>query len=427
MATKTATTMRLRWCGLRLDPCDVLFFRDGRPLATDTFIESGLPTPQTLAGAIRTHLLEQAGCDTAGFKNLGRLLAAGKDFAAAVQKTCGAGWIAHVHVRGPWLSRAGEDSRRVVDVFTPVPAMLRRAKRRPQELPSLVGRGAGGEGAAANSPHPNPLPKGEGTRLLRLDPLDKRTVLPGWEPPLPGMRPLWLKDHAASRPQPGYLTHDGLQVLLQGGVPDVRDAHLLPEGEIFRLDHRRGVALDVQRKAAALDQSYGIGFLALKPGMGFYAEVGLPEAAPATAFSGQHAMSFGGEGRHVLLHEVEPFAWPSAAPRDGQGTLVVLTTPGLFGPASFNPEPAATKRLWRPEQFNDPARLVAAAVPEALPVSGWNLATGGPKPTRFAAPAGSVYFLEGSAEHLAGGCLADSPEDRLQGWGCFARGVWNDV
>ena len=41
------------------------------------------------------------------------------------------------------------------------------AKRSPTCLPSSFGRGAGGEGNGIlprNSPHPNPLPKGEGTR-----------------------------------------------------------------------------------------------------------------------------------------------------------------------------------------------------------------------------------------------------------------------
>jgi len=146
----------------------------------------------------------------------------------------------------------------------------------------------------------------------------------------------------------------------------------------------------------------------------------LPDAAPATAFAVQHAMRFGGEGRHVTLEEVEPFAWPSAAPHDGQGALIVLTTAGLFGSA-------APSQSWKPHCFDDRSRLVSAAVAEALPVSGWNLAARGPKPTRYAAPAGSVYFLERTAEHLADECLADSAEDRLQGWGCFARGVWNDV
>jgi Na+-translocating ferredoxin:NAD+ oxidoreductase subunit B len=37
-----------------------------------------------------------------------------------------------------------------------------------QKLPSPIGRGAGGEGLAARCPHPNPLPKGEGTDVCSL-------------------------------------------------------------------------------------------------------------------------------------------------------------------------------------------------------------------------------------------------------------------
>jgi len=49
--------------GLTLQPLDVLFFRDGRPFGTAASGTSVLPQPQTLAGAIRTALLEAHGCD----------------------------------------------------------------------------------------------------------------------------------------------------------------------------------------------------------------------------------------------------------------------------------------------------------------------------------------------------------------------------
>ena len=49
--------------GLRLDPLDVLFFRDGRPFGESTRAEGSLPVPQTLAGALRTALLTRAGFD----------------------------------------------------------------------------------------------------------------------------------------------------------------------------------------------------------------------------------------------------------------------------------------------------------------------------------------------------------------------------
>jgi len=68
---------------------------------------------------------------------------------------------------------------------------------------------------------------------------------------------------------------------------------------------------------------------------------------------------------------------------------------------------------------------VAAAVPGHVAFSGWDLARRGPKPTRFAAPAGSVYFLEGSVGTTAvEGSLAN-PADAVLGWGAFVEGVWN--
>ena len=63
----------------------------------------------------------------------------------------------------------------------------------------------------------------------------------------------------------------------------------------------------------------------------------------------------------------------------------------------------ASRREWRQAAAEAPgirARLVAARVQEALPVSGWKLARDGdhaagePKPTRLLAPAGSVYYFE---------------------------------
>lgn len=388
----TGTTEKVRLFGLRLDPCDVLFFRDGRPFAAASHGESGMPTPQTLAGAICTHLLQQAGCDASGFRNLGRLVAVGQDFAAAAEEVCGAGWIGGIRVRGPWFSHVDKGRRQVDDVLSPMPATLHHPK--------------------AHREH--------GRRLIRLDPLEKKCSLPGWVPPLPGMRPLWSKEHVATERMSGYLTRKGLQVFLEGGAPEVSDEHLLPAEEVFDYDRRTGIGVEVDRYTAEKGLIYSARFLSLQPGVALYAEVVLPPAAPDTLFSGQQSLRFGGEGRHVLVEKVEPFDWPTARPRNGQGILVLLTTPCLF-------DPTRPGQNWRPACFDDQSGLVGAAVTGFLPVSGWNLATGGPKPNRFAVPAGSVYFLQGMAEDLPSDCLADSPEDRLQGWGCFARGVWNDV
>jgi CRISPR-associated protein Cmr3 len=393
MTTATAgTTEKVRLLGLCLDPCDVLFFRDGRPFAAASYGESGMPGPQTLAGALYTRLLEQAGCDANGFKDLGRLIGEGNDFTSAADEVCGAGWIGQVRVRGPWFCRVVQSRQQVADVFTPVPATLHQPKSH----------------------------RGQDRRLVRFDPLEKAISLPGWAPALPTMRALWSTEHVATEPLAGFLTRTGLRVFLEGGVPEVSNDHFLPAEEIFGYDRRTGIGVEADRYTAEKGLIYGARFLALKPGMALYAEVALPPAAPVATFSGQQGLPLGGEGRHVLLQEVEPFGWPDARPRGGQGTLVLLTTPGLF-------DSSQRGQNWKPVCLDEHSRLAAAAVAGYLPVSGWNLATGGPKPNRFAVPAGSVYFLEGTAEDLPSDCLADNPEDRLQGWGCFVRGVWNDV
>ncbi|MCL4203600.1 MAG: hypothetical protein KJ000_13940 [Pirellulaceae bacterium] len=58
-------------------------------------------------------------------------------------------------------------------------------------------------------------------------------------------------------------------------------------------------------------------------------------------------------------------------------------------------------------------------------VSGWDLARGGPKPNRFAAQAGSTYFLN-EPLHPWPETLSDNDRDAQQGWGCYLKGVWTD-
>jgi CRISPR-associated protein Cmr3 len=89
------------------------------------------------------------------------------------------------------------------------------------------------------------------------------------------------------------------------------------------------------------------------------------------------------------------------------------------------------------------AMVLAACVARPSVVSGWDLAAdngpgnpkGRPKPTRRLAPMGSVYFLElkGNPEDrrqwceetwLA--CVSDDVQDRRDGFGLAALGIWEE-
>ncbi len=110
-----------------------------------------------------------------------------------------------------------------------------------------------------------------------------------------------------------------------------------------------------------------------------------------------------------------------------QACRVLLLTPAVFA-GGFRP-------TWLlGERGGVKPALVAAAVRRPDTVSGWNLATRQPKPTRRLAPAGSVYFvsLEGDEaairawlQALWWRAVSDDEQDRRDGFGVAALGVWN--
>lgn len=364
--------------GLYLEPLDVLFFRDGRPFTGAERSVSGLPLPQTVAGAIRTALLRSVDCD---FGRLGEAMENGASFPDAVEKSCASehGWIGGLVARGPWLARRGGGNDDV-DVLVPVPATLHREKQTSEVLRRLV-------------------PLGEGQ-------------LPGWNPPddQKGLRPLWLKHWAATEPASGYVTPEGLDQFLHGN--EVTGNNIVPADELFGLEYRTGIGIAPDRLVAEDSQIFGRGFLALRRGVCLYAEVVVPDGASDGALLDEiKAIPLGGEGRHATLRRVAPFTWPKVNAQRKQKPLILLTTPCAF------------KAGWKPRALD--GRLVSAAVPGPLAFSGWDLARGGPKPTRFAVPAGSVYYVNSLPEQWAD-TLAESDEVRQQGWGCCLTGVWSD-
>jgi CRISPR-associated protein Cmr3 len=376
-----STIAAMTTIGLRLEPLDVLFFRDGRPFTGSERSVSGLPMPQTFAGAIRTALLRSAGCD---FRRLGEVMKNGGTFAGAVQHSCSQEfhWISQVAIRGPWLARQKPPHEKP-EVLVPVPAVLQKRKGGDVSLPHRL----------------NPLPAGQ---------------LPGWKSSQgqEGLRPLWLKELKPTEPIEGYLGPEGLDQFLRGEVPQAGD--VVPASELFALDYRTGIGISPDRLVAEDAHIFGRGFLALQPCVYLYGEVALPDSTvDDSVIDDLSPLPLGGEGRNVLVERLQsPHDWPSSRPLNGkEKPLVMLTTPCAF------------QAGWKPHVLA--SQLVAAAVPGSLAFSGWDLARGGPKPTRFAVSAGSTYFLK-QAPNDWPQSLAESDDERQQGWGCYLTGVWTD-
>lgn len=135
----------------------------------------------------------------------------------------------------------------------------------------------------------------------------------------------------------------------------------------------------------------------------------------------------GGERRLAYWSEAN-VDWPKAPDTLKSERLVrlQLITPGCFDCG------------WRPKwfEYGKPGikdlqlKLVAAAVPRPVPLSGWDFTKPGKtgqKATRFLAPAGSVYFCEviqGDPKDLWMKSISDNEQDRRDGFGLVLCGVW---
>lgn len=145
-------------------------------------------------------------------------------------------------------------------------------------------------------------------------------------------------------------------------------------------------------------------------------------------------VSFGGERR---LSWLEPMADDAllSIPQPlkerltgSQGIALTFATPALFA------------RGWCPGWLDDALtgsppdhpelrlRLIAVCIPHWQPISGWDLQTQSPKPTRRAVPAGATFWFEveaGDASTLWLQSISDQDKDRRAGFGLALVRPWN--
>ncbi len=370
---------------LELEPLDVLFFRDGRPFDAAPRATGGLPMPQTLAGAVRTWLFGRLAGD---LDTLAAAVRTGTSFAdATAAQGPGLAVVGRIGLRGPWFASDGE---------------------------RLV-------------PTPGTIEIDAKETLHRLDPL--ADDLPGWSPPMAGMRPLWRRSPGGTKLRGGWLRASGLERFLQGGVP--RPDEIVDADALFAYEDRVGIGLDAATGTTDDGMIYAVRMMRLRPGVTLSVDLVGASQDLERCPDGEDVLALGGESRRAIVRRsAAPNRVTTAGNQDlarrrpnridqrdvrpvtgvgrGGGTLVLLTTPAPFGG-------------WCPPGLSP----VAAAVPGYVPVSGWDLARGGPKPTRFAVSAGSVYFLSEGADLSSRRGSLCAPEDASLGWGTCVEGVWD--
>jgi CRISPR-associated protein Cmr3 len=391
-----------RW-GLRLDPVDTWFFRDGRPFDAANRVEGGLPLPQVLAGALRTALLARHDFDFARFSRL-RTSHPDHDVRQHLESCLASQghWAFDVQVRGPWLALAHDGG---VEPLLRVPACWSCEE---------ATDGSGGTWVPSR-PWEGPAPAWLRPRMAGA--------------PDVNLLPLWRTGHPDAKHPGGFLTLSGIRKVLRQQPPS--DTDWFREEELFGSDVRTGIGVDMESLTAGEGEIYGIQFLAVKPRVVrdrvhpdardswqgsqvcLYAELCGADPAERVAEWLTEPIPLGGEGRYAVPTCVTPAVdWPQPEPHVSRA-MWLLASPGIYGQT-----PA-----WLPDAIPR-SQLRAAASRDPQAVSGWDVARRAPRPTRFAVPAGSVYFVDGPFLPSGSQSLCQDVEDVAQGWGFALQGAW---
>jgi CRISPR-associated protein Cmr3 len=374
------TSASTEWVGLRLEPLDTLFFRDGRPFDAATRVAGGLPNPQALAGALRTVLLAREGFRFDKFARERKRA----DVEQALRACDAPPWVTEAHFRGPWL---GLDRGNTVEPLLPSPAVLAPAKE---------------------------------SGWSRAWPLD--SDLPGWND-LDGLLPLWRRREPDPKADGGFLTLEGLKQFLNVIDPPETARH--EPDKLYGFDNRIGIGINKHTLTSEEGELYGIRLLSLRPkvmrdgqmlpAVCLYAEMQPGPEAPARPWFSDTPVPFGGEGKYVRVEEVPARDWPKPNLKRAR-SLWYLATPTFLQPSEQSHRPL-------------PKGVKAAASGPGVAISGWDVARNGPKATRFAVPAGAVYFFEeaGSETRFVSDNGGRSADDWLrEGWGFALQGAWKE-
>ena len=376
-----------RWL---IEPRDGLAFRDGRPNGPGGESRSlRFPMPQTVAGAVRT----RAGLDRDGRFDPSRIEA-----------------LKRLTVEGPLLARQADQGWELL-VQAPQDALWSEEDCR--------------------------------KALLHLRPLEETFLCGGTVKP-EDVLAVGLEASPKGKPPkdvPAFWTWKHLEAWLRRPGALKADEVIDMGQEALVQDERLSVAIDPQTGTYCHGALFGVTSLCFRSlkepqSLGKVEELGLAFRTDAELVEGPGFL--GGKNRLAVFRKGNAPAWPEACPFVNElaksGRLrVVLVTPGIFDEG------------WKPSWLLEERQGLkpvpkAARVDRPETLSGWDYAArnvngklGRTKPTRRAASAGSVYWLElGGTEaqrkawiqELWMKPVSDKEEDRRDGFGMAVMGVW---
>jgi CRISPR/Cas system CMR-associated protein Cmr3 (group 5 of RAMP superfamily) len=398
-----------------LQPTDVLFFRDGRPM-TGSLAGHGAawPLPNVINAAFHA-ALHRAQLDADGSQKLHTHRRGARGvYAEDAQRDRKFGSLI---TAGPFPVKDGRTW------FFPRPQDLQNATLQPALLPA-------DSFDSVQSSLPDPLEYAVANRL----PPSKESGAKGW------------------------LAQAAYERYMDGSGPALNDDESLNDADFADTEYSIGIGIDPERQVQDGERFYSAHYLRLRPAW----QLGVCAAAEDKACNrqqhgkdlikallngGQHQIIVGGQqricsarladmapplprGKADRFHEhdgrflvkwilLSPAVWPAI---EADSSRNISAHPGGWLPNWIHPQTGEvllkagdtarheqdSRGAWRQrvrQQANISAKLVAAIVPKPLVITGWALPDeaageqGGAQSTHLAVPAGAVYYFEaGSAD-----------------------------
>lgn len=342
---------------LFIEPNDVLMFRDGRPFSGgDDHFARGMcpPSPSTLYGALRSHILSSVWSEFDTF--------------AVAEETPVSSEIGTPFKEGSLrvgqfvlAKRKGSG----VELFYPLPKDISREKS--EEKRTLFK-----------------------LRPQVFDSSGVKTDLPE------SLFHLWCPSETAVEQGSGFLCAREMVQYLLGEVPD----SFVEAKEIFDIEERTGILRHKETRSVVTGGLYSVEYFRFNKDMGFAVEV-----HGTTSLSNRGIMRLGGDHRSASFTSTVWEDLPTESLKKNISKAgrfkVVLVSPAIFA------------KGWLPGNIDSgtmqgginevKVKLAGVSLGKPLSIGGFDIARKRPKVMKRAVPAGSVYYFElkdGSVDDL---------------------------